>query len=73
MALYQCSMCKEVFGEGWTTEEAEKEAERVFGVKNASQRHDMELVCEECWRELNVESNAHQLEQVRKALKYNTN
>lgn len=46
---YICEVCKETFIKGQSDEEANKEAEELWGVKNASENQNMGVVCDDCY------------------------
>jgi D-mannonate dehydratase len=46
---YQCAICGGIFRKGRTDEEAEKEAENIWGVKNASTSNGMVVICDGCF------------------------
>jgi len=46
---YQCAICGGIFKKGRTDEEAEKEAENIWGVKNASTSNRMVVICDGCF------------------------
>lgn len=50
MKTYQCAHCGGTFESGWTDDEANAEAERLYGVKDASQRDDMAQICDDCFK-----------------------
>lgn len=47
---FTCVWCRKVFEGGWSNAEAEAEAERYFGVKNALSDPRMVVVCDECYQ-----------------------
>jgi hypothetical protein len=51
---YTCAACLGTFWERdeWTDADANAEAEAAFGVAQASERADMERVCDDCYREV---------------------
>lgn len=49
---YTCSCCGKRCISSYPTAEADKEAEKVFGVKNASKDPDMRIVCDDCYHEI---------------------
>ena len=51
---YTCSLCKETFDKEWSDEEANKECEEIWGVKNASTDDRMVVVCDECYKMMNI-------------------
>ena len=46
---YQCAICGGIFKKGRTDEEAEKEAENIWGVKHASTSNHMVIICDGCF------------------------
>lgn len=50
---YKCDMCGGIFKKGWSEEEANQEAEDIWGVKNANEDKDMAIVCDDCWNKIN--------------------
>jgi hypothetical protein len=58
---FTCENCGEVFENESTDEEADAEAERLFGVKNAHSKvgdgdDDMAIVCEDCWKLMGLDA-----------------
>jgi hypothetical protein len=49
---YTCAACQGTFTSIRPDSEAEKEAEELFGVKNASSDSSMACVCDNCYQEL---------------------
>jgi hypothetical protein len=49
---FRCDMCREIFAKCWTTEEAEKEAEETFGIKDAASHPEMARVCDVCYQKV---------------------
>ena len=49
---YFCEECEGTFETGWTDEEANEEAERLWGVTNASENNGMAQICEDCFQKL---------------------
>ena len=49
---YICECCGGVFEKERTDEEANAEAEDVFGVKNASEQEDMAIICDDCYKKM---------------------
>lgn len=47
---FTCDCCKKTFPKERSDAEAEAEAERIFGVKDASSDPDMAVVCDDCWK-----------------------
>lgn len=46
---FVCCNCGKEYEESWTTEEAEKEAEELWGVKNASEAIGFDVICDDCF------------------------
>jgi len=46
---YQCTACGNVYEKGWDDSESDKEAEDVWGVKDASKNSDMVVICDDCF------------------------
>ena len=48
---YQCASCKEIFEKGWSDEDANRESEKLWGVKNASEKigKEMVVICDDCF------------------------
>ncbi len=46
---YTCEMCKGTFDKGWTDEEAQAEAERLFPGMDHS---DMAMLCDDCFQKI---------------------
>lgn len=44
-----CAVCKETYIKNRTDEEANKEAETIFGVANTSKNSECGVVCDDCW------------------------
>ena len=51
---YQCAVCQGVFEKLGTEEEAEAEAFKNFGIKDASTDPNMLIVCDDCYQYLVV-------------------
>lgn len=51
---YECDHCHNVYKKGWSDEEAEKESEELWGVKNASEKLDsgMAIICDDCFKKI---------------------
>jgi DNA-directed RNA polymerase subunit RPC12/RpoP len=49
MMHYTCALCGGEF-EKTSDDAANAEAERIWGVKDASESPDMEIVCDDCWQ-----------------------
>lgn len=49
---YTCAQCGKTFDSEWTDEEAEAEAQNLFGVENASKHPGMEIVCDGCFEDM---------------------
>jgi len=49
---YECKNCGKDFESDWSDEEAIKESEDLFGVKNANENHDIVIVCDDCFKKL---------------------
>lgn len=49
---YQCAECNEIFKKGWSDKEADKEAEELWGIKNASDKvgKSMVVICDVCFK-----------------------
>ncbi len=47
---YQCEKCGGVFKKVWSDDLANKEAEELWGVKNASENEDMARICDDCFK-----------------------
>ena len=56
---YICEYCNREFDydEDWTEEDANKEAEGLFGIKDASNNSEMAQVCEDCYKKLMTINN----------------
>ena len=53
MDSYTCELCHETFEKGWTDEEANAEAQELFGTPQASEHpKDMAIVCDDCFHKL---------------------
>lgn len=50
--LFTCEACKNTFRAVLTTKEAEDEAEKLFGVKDASENPNMAIVCDDCFNKI---------------------
>lgn len=46
---FTCSICGETYDKLWSDDEANKEAEELWGVENASINDDMAVICDDCW------------------------
>ena len=51
---YVCCECGETFESDWPDSEAERQAEEVFGVKNAATDPAMAVVCSHCYRRMGL-------------------
>jgi DNA-directed RNA polymerase subunit RPC12/RpoP len=51
---YRCARCGGTFVAEWSTEEAEAEAQQNWGVEHASQRADMDVICDDCYQQFQV-------------------
>ena len=47
--VYTCAECGGVYTKETTDEEANAEAEAIFGVKGASHSSDMAIICDDCY------------------------
>lgn len=47
---YTCACCQGIFEQGWSDEEAEREAQNLWGVKGAISDPRMVEVCEDCFQ-----------------------
>ncbi len=52
---YRCERCGKEYKKEWTDEEANKETEQYFGIKNASNKLglnpcEMAIICDDCWK-----------------------
>jgi len=54
---YICENCGGEFNKACSDEEANKEAEELFGVKEASNNENMGIVCDDCFEELMTNFN----------------
>jgi DNA-directed RNA polymerase subunit RPC12/RpoP len=52
--MLKCYVCGDEFEPVWSAEEANVEAEELWGVKNASENPDMVVVCDYCWPKIIV-------------------
>ena len=66
---YKCAMCGEIFVKGWGDEEANKEAEELWGVKSASERMDFSVICDDCFQKIHPSKYPEVVEGTRKELK----
>ena len=46
-----CAGCGKTFQKVKTDKEADTEAKKLFGVDNASEREDMAVICDDCFKE----------------------
>ena len=58
---FTCENCGGVFNLETTDDEADAEAERLFGVKNAHSKvgsgdDDMAIICDDCWKSLGLDT-----------------
>ncbi len=67
---YICELCKKEFEKAITDEEANKEAEELFGVKEASNRADMAIVCDDCFKKI-MKKETYILQEALRDLYYN--
>ncbi|GAI07820.1 unnamed protein product [marine sediment metagenome] len=67
---YICSSCKKEFEKAITDKEANKEAEELFGVKEASNRDDMAIVCDDCFNKI-MKKEIYILQEALRDLSYN--
>jgi hypothetical protein len=56
---YRCEMCGESFQKGRSDEEANKEAEEIFGTPNASEDPNMAIVCDDCFNKVRPYGDGH--------------
>lgn len=49
---FKCALCGGIFDNEWSDEVANAETERIFGIKDASKRDDMAVVCDGCFEML---------------------
>ncbi len=49
---FTCGECHETFEKEWADDEANKQAEDLFGVTDASDHPGMAVVCSDCYREM---------------------
>ena len=69
MAEYTCASCGGVFDNGGLKEEANKEAKDIWGVDNASQRDDFDVICDDCFQKYHPDKNPALVEKAKKELK----
>lgn len=67
---YICELCKKEFEKAITDEEANKEAEELFGVKDASNRDDMAIICDDCFKKI-MKKETYILQKALRDLAYN--
>ena len=48
--MYTCEHCGRQFPQGWSTAEAEREAEEAWGVAHASANSAMVCICDDCFQ-----------------------
>lgn len=49
MDTFTCAICGGTFAKGWSDEEANAEAQGIFGVDNASKSQEMAVICDDCF------------------------
>lgn len=49
---FTCEMCRQTFPKGRPDEEANAEAEELWGVENASEDAEMAVVCDDCFKKM---------------------
>lgn len=52
MKTYKCDMCQNTYEECWSDEEAEKEAEEIFGKKPKDWKCGRSIVCDDCFEKI---------------------
>ena len=50
--VYTCALCGQVYLKAWADSEANKEAEKYFGVAGASERPGFAVVCDDCFEKI---------------------
>jgi hypothetical protein len=58
---YQCAMCKGVFDEGWSDEEAMAETHQLFGKSFTPEECD--VICDDCFNKIHPEKYPLETEQ----------
>lgn len=69
---FQCAMCKGIFEKGWSDEEAEKEAEELWGKKTSISDPRMVIVCDNCFQKIHPAKFPEKAERARSLLTNNT-
>ena len=49
---YQCARCGEVYEKGWTDEEADAEATKIFGKHPDQWKDEKAVICDDCFKEV---------------------
>ena len=55
--VFTCALCGQVYLKGWAASEANKEAEKYFGVAGASERPGFAVVCDDCFEKIHPAKN----------------
>ena len=59
---YICGICWGKFERVKGDKEANKEAEKMWGVKNASERKDFVIICDDCFIKIHPSKHPHKYE-----------
>mgnify|MGYP000971066134 FL=1 len=51
---FKCAVCKEIYTKSWTDEEANKEAVELFGSPKEDWQSGYAVVCDDCFKKLNI-------------------
>ena len=68
MGTYKCANCGGVFKEGWTEEDAKKEAETMFGKPVDDWKEDGVVVCDDCYQVFLKSVQNEDIEECKKTL-----
>lgn len=48
---FQCECCKEIFKKGWSDDEANEEAQTIWGTELDEENGGQAIICEDCFKE----------------------
>jgi len=54
MEKYKCVVCKNEYEKVWTDKEANAEAKEIWGVDKASEKKDMVVLCDDCFKRITL-------------------
>lgn len=65
---YKCDICKGVFEDGWSAEEAEKEAQDIFGKPSKDWQGGRSIVCDDCFNKIHPSDNKELVEKTKQII-----